>query len=198
MNKYTALYIRVSTNYQDKGAEAQERSLIDFINSREITNYKVYRDIGVSGTKENREQLNIMLNDVKGGLVSTLIVYSFSRYARSTKFLIESLELFNKLNVDFISLSERIDTSSAIGKMVFTVIAALSTFEAQIVSDRVKLGLANSKAKGIKLGRPTTRNDDLIISLRERGYTYKQIREVTGVGHGTITRAIKAHNKKKE
>lgn len=124
--KYVALYSRVSTANQVKGLEAQERSLENYINQNSIKSYKKFSDSNVSGAKASRPQLDILMQEVVERKVSKIVVYSFSRFARSTRHLLDALEIFKKHNVEFVSLSEQIDTSSAIGTAFFTIIGAIA------------------------------------------------------------------------
>lgn len=193
---YVAIYCRTSTANQEKGMEAQRRALVEFCKSKGIENYKVFEDFGVSGSKSSRPALNEMMKKVNEGSVASVIVYSFSRFARSTKHLLSALELFREKKVGFVSITENVDTSSPMGRAFFTIISAISQLERELISERVKNGLKNARAKGSKLGRPKQRNTELIVSLRSQGYTYKQIRSLLGVGHGTITSAIKESDSK--
>jgi DNA invertase Pin-like site-specific DNA recombinase len=188
---YVAIYCRTSTGTQEKGLEAQRRALLEYCKSKGIVNYKVFEDFGVSGAKSSRPALNKMMRKVNDGEVSSVVVYSFSRFARSTKHLLGALETFKEKDVGFISITESVDTFSPMGRAFFTIISAISQLERELISERVKNGLKNAKAKGSQLGRPKTHNTELIVSLRRQGYTYKQIRDLLGVGHGTITSAIK-------
>lgn len=187
----TILYIRVSTDKQSNGLEAQRRALEDYCKAKGITDFEVYEDFASSGTLKSRPQLDRLMREVRSGTVCTVIVYSFSRFARSTKFLLETLEEFGGLGVNFISLTEALDLSTPIGKAMFSSIAALATLERDLVSQRVLNGIANARAKGKTLGRPRKLKYELIITLREEGYTYREISKMLGVGQGSVTRALK-------
>lgn len=191
MSRNTALYLRTSTDRQDSGLEAQERALLDFCKSRKITNFEIYRERGISGKRTTRPELDRLMKDVHEGNVQEVIVYSFSRFARSTKHLLEALETFKEFNVDFISITENIDTSTPMGRAFFTVISAISQLERELIVERVKNGLKNAAAHGRFPGRPRSREPEPIITLRQKGLTYRQIAEVLGVGHSTIYRVIK-------
>ncbi|MCK6594430.1 MAG: recombinase family protein [Bacteriovoracaceae bacterium] len=186
-----AIYTRTSTDRQQSGLEAQKRALEEFCKARGITEYLVFEDFGVSGTKNSRPELDRLMVNVRNGSVNTVIVYSFSRFARSTKFLLDTLEEFGKLKVNFISLSENVDLSTAIGKAMFTIISAIATLERDLISERVRNGLVNARAKGKKIGRPVKVNQELIVTLKSEGYTYRQIGKMLGVGQGSITKALK-------
>lgn len=195
---YVAIYCRTSTGMQEKGLEAQRRALIDFCEKRSIQDYKIFEDSGVSGTKSSRPALNEMMDSISKGEVSTVMVYSFSRFARSTKHLLEALEIFKSKGVDFISITENVDTSTPLGRAFFTIISAISQLERDLISERVKNGMKNAKAKGVPIGREKTRPVENIISLREKGYTYKEISKLLDVSEGTIRNSIKEDLLKKK
>ena len=193
--KVVALYSRVSTALQDNGLEAQERALETFCNTQNIKNYIKFSDRNVSGAKENRPELDHLMKEVTEGKISKVVVYSFSRFARSTKHLLIALETFKKFNVEFISLSEQIDTSRAIGTAFFTIIGAISQLERELISERVKNGLKNAIAKGRKVGRPKTRPAQSIISLYEEDYSYRKIAKLLGISHTAVAREIKIYKR---
>src|SRR5271163_4789258 len=98
-----ALYARVSTDQQSTGLEAQIRALKDFCQSQKIENYEIYTDENFSGAKVSRPSLDRMMAEVRSKNVSTLIVYSFSRFARSSTHLLTALEELKKHETEFIS-----------------------------------------------------------------------------------------------
>lgn len=191
-----ACYCRVSTDKQTKGLQSQRRALEEYCKSRNIENYKVFEEFNQSGTKSSRPQLDKLLSEVRNGEIHTVIVFSFSRFARSTQFLLQTLDEFSKLNVNFISLSESVDLSTAIGKAMATIIGAIASLERDLISERVRNGLLNAKAKGKQIGRPITMNYELILKLRTEGYTYKEISELLNISQGSISTAIKQYSKK--
>lgn len=191
-----AIYCRVSTQYQSNGLQSQRRALEEYCKSRNIENYKIFEDFNQSGTKSSRPQLDKLLAEVRNGEIKTVIVFSFSRFARSTKFLLDTLEEFGKLQVNFISLSENVDLSTAIGKAMFTIISAIANLERDLISERVKNGLINARANGKQIGRPVTMNYELILKLRTEGYTYKEISELLNISQGSVSTAIKQNSKK--
>src|SRR5690606_29078370 len=112
--------------------------------------------------------------------------YSFSRYARSVTHLLRALEEFKTLKVRFVSMTESIDTDTPLGIALFTILGAVAQLERDLIAERVRNGLANAKAKGIKIGRVKVRPSDLIRTLRRSGVTYREISRITGVSHGAI------------
>jgi DNA invertase Pin-like site-specific DNA recombinase len=83
-----------------------------------------------------------------------VVVWEFDRFARSVSHLLRALETFRALGIEFVSLSEQIDTSTPMGRMMFTVLGAVAELERSIIVERVKAGLRNARAKGKRLGRP--------------------------------------------
>ncbi len=193
--KFVALYSRVSTSYQDSGLEAQERALEHFCANNNVSHYKKFSDKNVSGAKSSRPQLDKMMEDIKIGNISKVIVYSFSRFARSTRHLLDALEFFKKHNVEFISLSENIDTSSNLGKFFITIMGALAQLERELISERVSNGLKNAQAKGKIIGRPKTRPSETILNLRKKNHSYREIAQIIGMSHTAVAREIKKNER---
>ncbi len=191
MDKIVALYCRTSTSYQNKGLESQERALVEYCAAKGITNYKIYKDEGISGSKASRPELDKMLLDIRAGDVASVIVYSFSRFARSTQHLLAALEEFRALNVSFVSVSENLETESAIGKALFVIISAISELEREILSERVRNGLNNAVKKGKKLGRKKQRNSVLIRELANKNYSQREIAKLAGCSKTSVQRELK-------
>lgn len=145
-------YIRVSTEQQaDEGISlAAQRAKIEAwceLNDYELV--AIYEDAGISGkTVSKRPQLQAALAEMKKGMA--LIVYSLSRLARSTKNCIEIADELKSKGSDLVSLTEKIDTSSAMGEFFFTLIAALGQMERKQIGERTKAALAHKKAMGEK------------------------------------------------
>lgn len=146
MNKKIALYCRVSTGNQSTGLEAQVRALRDYCTRNAITDYVIYEDENQSGVKQSRPALDRMMKDARDGIISKVIVYSFSRYARSVTHLLRALEEFKKLEVGFVSITESIDTNTPLGSAVFTILGAVAQLERDLIAERVRNGLLNAKA----------------------------------------------------
>lgn len=116
-----ALYCRVSTDRQGNGLEAQRRALEGHCKANGIMDYVIFQDENVSGAKASRPALDHLMEAVRQREIAAVIVYSFSRFARSTHHLLAALEEFNQQQVAFISVTENVDTSSAVGKALFTI-----------------------------------------------------------------------------
>lgn len=185
MNKI-ALYARVSTDQQTTGLESQVRILKDYCTRNDIQNYEIFMDEGISGTKSSRPALDRMMAAVNAGEVSSVIVYSFSRFARSTTHLLNALQAFKAKNVSFVSITEKIDTSTPVGIAVFSILAAISQLERDLIAERVRAGLANARAKGKLIGRKKQRDSDLIRKLLKAGMTFRQIAIIAKCSHGSV------------
>jgi len=183
-----AVYTRVSTS--DQSDEGQERELLEFAERRGWAVAEVYKD-KISGIKNNRPELDRLLADAKKARFTHVIVWRIDRLGRSVNHLLEVLETFKALDIKFVSLSEAIDTSTPAGLMVFTVLAAVAALERSILVERVKLGIANAKRRGVRLGRPALKRFgvDEISKMREersQGATFRQLARAHGPSVWTV------------
>jgi len=186
-----ALYARVSTkNSQDP--ETQLLALRDYAKARRLEVFGEYVDVGISGGKDSRPALNELMADARKRRFDTVLVARFDRFARSTRHLVLALEEFNALGVDFISLSESVDTSTPMGKMVYVVIAAVAELERSLIRERVVMGLQRAKAQGKKLGRPkgSAQDVDKVKKLKSEGLSVRQIAEALQTSKSTIARLL--------
>jgi len=150
----------------------------------------VYTDVGISGAKASRPDLNRLMTDAGRRRFDAVVVWRFDRFARSVSHLLRVLEQFQALGIDFVSLSENVDTSTPTGKMVFTVLGAVAELERSLIVERVKAGLRNARAKGKRLGRPRMPVDDSKVKeLRDSGASWRTIARQLGLSLGTARRA---------
>jgi DNA invertase Pin-like site-specific DNA recombinase len=188
--KRVALYARVSTRNKDQDPETQLVALREFAGHRGFEVFDEYTDIGISGSKERRPELGRMMKDARGRRFDAVLVARFDRFARSTRHLVIALEEFDALGIDFISLSESVDTSTPMGKMVFTVIGAVAELERSLIRERVVMGLGRARKAGRRLGRPPVHVDAVkVAKLRSQGCSWREITESLGVSKGTAQRA---------
>src|SRR5262245_56925714 len=120
--KRAALYMRVSTKGHGQTTETQALALREHAAHRGFDIVQEYRDEGVSGMKDSRPALDKLMKDARARRFDVVIVARFDRFAWSVSHLLRALEEFNHLAVDFISCAESIDTSTPVGKMIFTVL----------------------------------------------------------------------------
>lgn len=170
-------YVRTSKNSQDLGLEVQRKAIETFKPDL------IYAE-QVSGRKEQRKQLSSALNSLARG--DTLIIYNLSRLSRSSKQLVLLMSELNERGVHLKSIQESIDTSTASGRLFYTVLAAIAQFEAESISIRTKEALANTDKK---LGRPSIKvsTQRKILKLyRENQLTMKEIAVNCNVSEKTI------------
>jgi DNA invertase Pin-like site-specific DNA recombinase len=192
----TALYARVSTNGHGQDPEVQLRELREYCQRRGWEIAGEYVDIGISGSKEKRLELDRLMADAHRRRFDAVVVWKFDRFARSVSHLLRALDTFNALGISFVSLSEQMDTTTPAGKMVFTVLGAVAELERSLIVERVRAGLRNARAKGKRLGRPRKVVDaSRIAALRAQGLSWATIAERLHVGEGTVYRAAHASAK---
>ena len=185
------LYVRTST--KDQNPKIQLDELRDYTHSRGFDIYREYIDVGFSGAQEKRPGLDQLMNDARKRRLDCVLVWKFDRFARSAKHLIQSLEEFHILGVEFISLSEPMDTTTPMGKMSFTVIAGVAELERELIRERVVVGLARAKRQGKRLGRPPTLCIAAVAAIRrgkEQGKTVKELAVEWEVSDQMVYRAL--------
>src|SRR6201987_2380532 len=182
-----AIYARVSTSNNGQDPRVQTREIREYCERRGWQIAGEYVDLGISGTKEKRPELDRLMAEAHRRRFDAVIVWKFDRFARSVSHLLRALETFQALGIHFVSLSESLDTSTPTGKMVFTVLGAVAELERSLIVERVKAGLRNAGAKGRKLGRPRIAVDATSVAeLRAAGLSRPKIARALGVGVGTV------------
>src|SRR5690348_3179719 len=150
-----------------------------------------YVDTGISGSKEHRPALDRLLSDCRKRRVDAVVVYRYDRFARSVRQLVNALEEFRSLGIDFVSLHEGVDTSTPNGRLVFGIFASIAEFERELTRDRVRSGLAAARGKGKRLGRPPLQVDTAeIAALRGQGRSIRQIASQLGYSRGFVHKTL--------
>lgn len=186
-----ALYARVSTANQGQDPRMQTRELREYVVRRGWTVAGEYVDIGISGTKEKRPELDRLMTDAHRRCFDCVVVWKFDRFARSVSHLLRALETFKAQGIEFVSFSEQMDTSTPAGKMVFTVLGAVAELERSLIVERVRAGLRNARAKGKRLGRPNARVDENAIArLRSNGQTVREIATALGYSRSLVHKTL--------
>jgi DNA invertase Pin-like site-specific DNA recombinase len=187
----TALYARVSTSDKGQDPEVQLRELREYCRRRGFAIAGEYIDVGVSGAKDSRPELNKLMLDAAKRKFDAVVVWRFDRFARSVSHLLRALETFRSVGIEFVSYSEAIDTSTPVGKMTFTVLGAVAELERSLIIERVRAGVRNAKAKGKRLGRPRVAVDrGRIARLRDSGASWSEVCNATGLSAGTARRSL--------
>ncbi|MGH0412258.1 recombinase family protein [Bacillus paranthracis] len=175
-------YARVST--EEQNLDMQVDALTQFGVE------KIYKE-KLTGTRRDRPQLEDLLKILRSG--DKIVVYKLDRISRSTKHLIELSELFNDMGVHFVSITDSIDTSTAMEKFFFRTMASIAELERDIISERTKSGLQAARSRGKKGGRPTKKEDKVEMAVKmykSKDYTIKQITVATGISKTTLYRYL--------
>lgn len=186
-------YARVSTNNHHQDPEVQLRDIRKHCEMKGWELTEVYVDKGISGTKSSRPELNRLMADASAKKFDAVIVWKFDRFARSTSHLLKSLETFRSLGIEFVSLNEAVDTSTSVGKLVFTILAGVAEMEREVTVERIKAGLRNAKAKGRQPG--PKRYDVDIEAVKQRiaaGESKRKIAISMGISPALLIKRLKA------
>lgn len=190
--KRCGIYARVSTT-KGQDPEVQLLDLRHFARQRGWAIVDEFVDIGISGSKDRRPQLDRIMEFARKRKLDVILCWRFDRWARSTKHLVTSLEELKNLGVDFCSYSEQIDTSSPLGKAMFVIVSAVSELEKNILQERVLAGLRKARNLGKKLGRPTVKIKLAeLIALRKHGLSNRAIGEKLGISKDSVRNYLKA------
>jgi DNA invertase Pin-like site-specific DNA recombinase len=195
-----ALYVRVSTTNRatsnqavfEQNPEVQELPLRQLAEQRGWSVVQVYRD-RMSGAKEDRPGLKALMADARRGAFDVVLVFRFDRFARSIEQLVLALAEFRGLGIDFVSSQEALDTSTPMGKAMFTIIGAMAELERNVIRERVVAGLEHARNHGTKsgaaIGRPLVLFDRArVIELRTAGQSWRQIAAALSVSTRTVRR----------
>ena len=189
--KRVAIYARVSTFEKKQVPETQLRQLRQYAQNRAFLLIDEFVDYA-SGKTENRKQYRRMLDLVRKRQIDVVLVWRYDRFARSTQALVNALNEFKSLGVDFISYQENIDTTTPQGELVFSIMASLAQFESALISQRVKAGMARAKAQGKRISRPplTQFIQDKIRDLFRENKSINQISKELNISYGSAWKYV--------
>lgn len=176
-------YARVSTQEQNLQMQLDEL--------QKFGCFEIFEE-KITGTKKDRPALNEMLKMLRKG--DRVVVYKLDRISRSTKHLIELADLFESKGVEFVSIRDNIDTSTATGRFFFRMMASIAELERDIISERTKSGLASARARGRKGGRPKVAKKPLETAIKmynSKEHSISEIVRTTGISQATLYRRIK-------
>ncbi|HKC92860.1 MAG TPA: recombinase family protein [Nitrospira sp.] len=193
-SKRAALYYRVSTS--DQSTAMQEGDLRRFAEARGFTMYDEYRDTAFSGATKNRPALDRLMEDARKRRFDVVLVRRFDRFARSTTHLLSALNEFRRLSIDFISYNENMDTSSPMGEAMFTIVAAITKLERDIIRERVAAGVRQALKKRRSWGRRKIEETDptvctQILELRRQGLGMAAIGKQIRLSSRTVWRILR-------
>jgi len=190
--KRCVIYTRVST--EDQKLDQQVYELSEFAKSRGWKVVKIFEE-KKPGTDKDRSGLNKALELARSRKVDVFLVWKFDRFARSVSMLVNTLEEFNSLEVEFVSLKDKIDTTTPVGKMSFSVIAAVAEMERDIMSERIKAGIEARRRNGHQIGR-LSKGEKLkkeILGLRSRKYSLRKIGRMLNLHTSTVSKIVKQY-----
>ena len=151
----TGLYLRVSTEEQVKegySIRAQEEKLRAYATLKDWKIYSVYADEGISGKDiEGRPQIKRLISDITSGKINNVLIYKIDRLTRSTKNLIELIDIFNQNNCAFNRLNESIDTTTATGRMFLKIVGIFAEFERENLAERLRMGFERKAREGYSI-----------------------------------------------
>jgi DNA invertase Pin-like site-specific DNA recombinase len=183
-----ALYLRVST--ADQKPDLQSDGLRAYAARAGLDIIQDYRDVGVSGRREGRPQLNALMAAARNHEIDCVLVWKFDRFARSTRHLLVALEEFNHLGVRFVSVQDQIDTDSPMGRAMFTIIGAMAELESSLISERVTAGMRAAETRGKHIGRPATPQRVITEIEMLATSTDLSIRQIQGKISGRASRGL--------
>jgi DNA invertase Pin-like site-specific DNA recombinase len=184
------LYARVST-LVGQSPEMQLVELREYAARRGWHVTEEYVDHGVSGASENRPALNRLMADAKQRRFDVVAVWKIDRFGRSLKHLVNALAELESLGIAFVSLKDSLDLTTASGRLLFQLVAAMAEFERSLIQERVRAGIRNARNKGRTLGRPRLEVDGgRIARLKASGASLRAISRQLGISVGSVHRAL--------
>ena len=189
--KRAALYIRVSTI--DQHPETQLLDLRQMAAQRGFEIVTEYTD-RISGAKARRPGLDQMMKEARRGGFDVVLVWACDRIARSTRHFLEVLDELNRLNIEFVSFREQIDTGGPLGRAIVIIIGAIAELERNLIVERVRAGMRRARLEGRSIGRPSLELDrTAIVRDRQHGHSLGQLAKSYAVSRTTIYRVLQEH-----
>jgi len=186
------LYARVSTSGKGQNPETQLLELRRYCQDRGWA-FVEYVDIGTSGASMDRPALNQLQKDIHYHRITTIIIWKFDRLARNTRELLNLADDWGKRNVDLISTTEKIDTTSPGGRAIFAIMAVIAEFERAVLVERVNAGLRRAKAEGKRLGRPKDKvriPQQILKAIQSGQMSLYAAAKQTGIPRSTLKRRL--------
>lgn len=184
------LYFRCSTSGQN--LDIQKHDLTRYADLRDFEVVDMIEDFAVSGAKDNRPGLNRLMLMARQRKFDYVLVWRLDRLGRNTTHLLTLIDEFQELQISLVSINEGFDLSTHIGKVMATLLAALSNFERSVLRERCAAGIENARRRGVVLGRPRKYVDvEGIINMREAGGTFSAIAKKYKISNGSIHTLLK-------
>ena len=196
MAKQTACYVRVSTTDQKKGLASQKKALKDYADNHGLSNVVWYED-KVSGGSLDRPAFAKLQKAVFNGEIETILVWKLDRVSRSLKDGIVTLTDWVERGVRVISVTQLIDMHGPTGRLIATVLFAVSEMEREGIRENTRRGLMAAKARGVKLGRPETHYTEQIDGLKAEGLNMGEIAKKMGLTRQALYFALAREKRQK-
>jgi DNA invertase Pin-like site-specific DNA recombinase len=189
--KRAALYLRVST--VDQHPETQLHDLRQMATQRGYQIVVEFTD-RISGTRARRPGLDDLMRAARRGQFDAVLVWASDRIARSVKHFLEVLDELNRLNIEFVSFREQIDTGGPLGRAIVIIIGAIAELERNLIVERVRAGMRRARLEGRQIGRPSLQLDrEGILRDRQHGRSIGQIAREYAISRTTVHRVIQLH-----
>ena len=188
--KRAALYTRVST--LDQHPESQLLDLHHLARQRGYEIVAEYTDHGFSGARVRRPGLDQLMAEARRGRFDVVMVWACDRLARSVRHFLEVLDELNRLNIEFVSFRENLDTGGALGRAVVVIISAIAELERSLIIERVRAGMRRAKLEGRHIGRrPLELDEPSIRADRQRGLSLREIAKAHRISRATVCRVLR-------
>ena len=195
-----AIYVRVSTQEQAElgfSLDAQQEALENYAKALGYEIFKIYKDSGRSAKDMKRPELMKLLKAAEEKKFSAIFTYKLDRFSRSLKDLILTIDKLKDLGIDFVSLQDKIETTSASGKLMFHIISAFAEFERNIIGDRTKFGMHRKAREGgfiTKAPKGYKLENKHLIPHEEEAEQVREIFREFADTDTSITKLAKKHN----
>ena len=198
-----ALAARVSTSDREQDPETQLMPMRDFCAAQGWEIYDEYIDHAPANDLAHRTRWRDLLDDAARKKFSVVLVFKLDRAFRSVKHMHDTLAAWELVGVDFKSLREQFDTTTALGRLLMTLLAALAEFELEMIRERVKAGMDRARRQGKHIGRPKVtdrkgfnrRFYDVLHRLTAGEISRRKAAKELGIGYATLKRLIEAHSR---
>lgn len=188
--KRAALYLRVST--LDQNPETQGLDLRRLTEQRGFAIVEEFVDHGISGTRARRPGLDQLMAEARRGRFDVVVVWACDRLARSTRHFLEVLDELNRLNIEFVSFRENLDTGGALGRAVVIIVSAVAELERSLIIERVRAGMRRAKLEGRHIGRrPLLVDREAILHARAKGQSLGQIAKAHAISRALVCKVLK-------
>ena len=189
--KRAALYMRVST--LDQHPESQLHDLRQMASQR---GYEIVHEFTdkISGTKARRPGLDAMMVDARRGRFDVVLVWASDRIARSVKHFLDILDELSRLNIEYVSFRDNIDTGGPLGRAIIIIVGAVAELERNLIIERVRAGMRRARLEGRHIGRNPLQLDNAGIHRdRRQGQSLRQIAKGHRVSTATVQRVLREH-----